>query len=179
MFRIETLNRTLGECLGYVGRRPRFSWQWAPDIVYFWRPITGTDFQIRSWGERVGKRWLLCQWVPPEQTRQEWAQIYKGTRPYPGEGQWRPHPESALEVGQLPDEQITTFYIWSLQGQMERAEMAPQQVLEQCEAEAQKEQDANEAEFRESVESWRPLSWTKDGAWEPGTRGGPVSFGGI
>jgi hypothetical protein len=157
---IDQLNRRLGDALGYVrsGTEPRFAWRWAPDLPY--------------WRSRLGKVWVLCQWQRPGMTEPEWKHHFGDRYPYPATGMYHAHPETALAPGELPSERLTQNYIWALDRQMSTS-LENQLVAVKNEVADQKERDY--VEWVDFVQDSNPAFSN----FEPGRRGGHVSFGGI
>lgn len=187
MTTVELLNRRFAESLGRPnGVDARFKWAFSPDVQYLYQPPGQKHYERRSWANRLGKVWMLCQWHPPTMSREQWAASCAGY-PYPEKGEYKPHPETALPAGVDPTEALTAGYIRSLGQQMEQAALAARDALagrvdattERCEREAQASVDAAEREFYEMVGDFEPLSWKTGDPYNPGDRGGPVSFGGV
>lgn len=194
---VKILNRRLGEALGRPnGNDPRFAWQRATELFYFVRRDMLDGWHRMCWADRIGPVWVLCRWTPPETTihgvtmeltREQWFQMFGGTRPYPAKGDYKPLCETALRRGLEPSAEATAFYIRTLREQIERGEQANKDnfagrkdaTTEQCEAEAQKEVDDAEERFMQQVADWQPASWRAGSPYNPGDRGGPVSFGGV
>lgn len=170
---VEILNRRFGETLGFPdGVHPRFAWMWSADVNRHFRPDPVSDFTRHCLAERIGKRWLLCQWRPTELTADQWWNTYRGRVPYPGKGEYKPHLETALPLGMEPTPELTYGYARTLREQMDRV-----YTESEFHDEAVRDQQRAETEFYESVADWEAPSFRH--GWEPGTRGGPVSFGGI
>lgn len=157
---IDQLNRRLGESLGYVrsGTEARFSWRWAPDLPY--------------WASRLGKVWVLCQWQKPGITEQQWHEHFRGRFPYPSNGMHHPHTETALPPGVLPTLELTQKYIWALDQQMSTS-----YTQHWCDVhnEVADDQERNYVEWVDKVQDSNPAFSNFD----PGNRGGHVSYGGI
>ena len=117
---IEILNSRLGERLGYRGTHPRFAWKYAPELFYFWRQNYLTGFVRQCWAQRLGKVWVLCQWRRPEMSQQQWWDSFHGEFPYPAQGMYYAHPETALAPGELPESEITQAHIHALTAQMSK-----------------------------------------------------------
>jgi hypothetical protein len=159
MKQIQQLNRRLGDALGYVlsGTEPRFCWKWAPDIPY--------------WASRLGKVWVLCQWQKPGMSEQEWNKQFQGRFPYPVNGMHHAHPETVLPPGQVPTPELTQNYIRALDQQMSKT-LVDQFCDVQNELAADKERD--DVEWVERVQDSNPAFSN----FNPGNRGGHVSYGG-
>jgi|SRR5581483_4652674 len=157
---VEQLNRRLGDALGYVcaGTKPRFSWQWAPDLPY--------------WRTRLGGVWVLCQWIRPLMSPEQWAREFDGRYPYPAEGMFHPHTETALSPGNVPDERLTQNYIRVIDLQMSTT-FAEQLIA--VEDDLARDKERNELEWVEYVQDQNPAFSNPS----PGSRGGHVSFGGF
>lgn len=188
MTHIDILNRRFGDRLGRPnGHDARFAWKFAPEVFYEFRPHGSSNFQRQCWADRIGPKWMLCQWRPTEISREAWLQSFQGRFPYPDGGEYKPHPETALPEGMLPTDELTAGYIASLLAQMEQAEMAlkdnfagrKDETTIRCEMEAQAAVDAKSREFEEQVADWEPWSWKLNEPHMPGDHDGPVSFGGI
>ncbi len=127
---IEQLNRRLAEGLGTLGGKPRFAWQYAPEVYYFFRPETALTFERHCWAEQLGAVWMLCQWQEPKWidhqgqahkiTPEGWYASFRGEFPYPNGGAYNAHPETALPYGMQPTGEGTAFYIRAIQEQMEK-----------------------------------------------------------
>jgi hypothetical protein len=181
---IELLNARFAERFGRPdGVHPRFAWKWAPDLVWYFRPNYLAGYMRRCWADRLGKVWLLCHWEPTTLTPQEWKFSFKGQYPYPAKGEYKPYPETALLPGMEPTGDSTAFYIHSIWGQLQRAEMANRggfdEHAEWSEKRAQSYRDEADRKIDESIGDFEPLSWKAGQPETPGTRGGCVSFGGI
>ncbi len=186
MDRIDQLNRRLGEGLGLVkgGSMPRFRWVFSPDSVYYMKSETSYDFERKCWADRIGKVWMLAQWRMPTWfnpktneakviTEQEWWNRFHGMMPYPNNGEYHPHPETALPPGSLPTLDITQNYIWALDQQQSRGFFGH---LDDVNVDLALEK----ARFRREV--WVPMVQNDAPAfnnWDSGRRGGHVSFGGL
>lgn len=157
---IEQLNRKLGDALGYVrgGSQPRFCWAWAPDLPY--------------WQTRLGKVWVLAQWQRPGMPQEEWRKHFGDRFPYPETGMHHAHPETALEPGQIPTEGLTQNYIWALDRQMSQTFG---QQLAAVNQEIEDDKDRDYVQWVEKVQDTNPAFSNFD----PGHRGGHVSYGGI
>jgi hypothetical protein len=156
----DCLNRKLGDALGRVrgGSEPRFCWCWAPDLLY--------------WRNRLGKVWVLCQWQLPSMTRHEWAREFEDRLPYPANGMYHAHAETALAPGRLPSEALTQNYIRALDQQMSTS--YGQQLISV--------QDDVEADQAQNYERWVEMVQDSNPAFSnfnSGARGGHVSFGGV
>jgi hypothetical protein len=188
MTHVEFLNRRFGEELGRPnGIDPRFAWKYAPEVYYYFRPHYAASFERRSWADRIGKRWMLCQWRPTELSREQWQQAFRGAYPYPEKGEYKAHPETALWPGMLPTSELTAGYIRTLKDQMLQAELAlkareagrQDELTIRLEKEAIAQIEAKRKEFYEMTADWEPLSWKLDEPHMPGDHDGPVCFGGL
>jgi hypothetical protein len=157
---IDQLNRRLGDSLGYIrsGTEPRFSWRWAPDLPY--------------WASRLGKVWVLCQWQKPGMTEQQWQRQFGGRFPYPVNGMHHAQPETALAPGRLPTAELTQNYIWALDRQMSTS--LTQQLCD-VHNEVADDQERDYVEWVDKVQDSAPAF----GNFDPGNRGGHVSYGGM
>lgn len=158
---VRSLNRRLGDALGYVrgGTQPRFQWMWAPDIPY--------------WSTRLGRVWVLCQWRRPGMSPADWdAQFGDRRIPYPAQGMHHAHPETALPPGEVPTIERTQFYIRMLDEQMS-ATFTDQLCAIQNEIAEDKQRD--DTEWVEYVQNTNPAFSN----FAPGARGGHVSYGGL
>lgn len=109
MTSIEQLNRRLGERLGTVrsGTLPRFKWMLATEDPY--------------WGEKLGPRWVMCQWQENAYSPAEWAQMFEGRRAYlPAFHQVQA--ETALAYGDVPDGPLTENLIQAIDKQLQTTE---------------------------------------------------------
>jgi hypothetical protein len=160
MTQIQQLNRRLGETLGYVrsGTEPRFCWKWAPDIPY--------------WSSRLGKVWVLCQWQKPGMSEADWNKQFGGRFPYPANGMHHAHPETALPAGEIPSAELTQNYIWALDRQMSESYARQLSAVNQ---EVEDDQERDYVEWVEKVQGSNPAFSNFD----PGKRGGHVSYGGV
>jgi hypothetical protein len=160
MTTIQQLNRRLGEALGYVrsGTEPRFCWKWAPSIPY--------------WSTRLGNVWVLCQWQRPGMTEADWTKQFRGRFPYPANGMHHAHPETALPPGEVPTAELTQNYIRALDQQMTQSFA---QQLSAVNQEMSDDQERDYVEWVDKVQDSNPAFSN----FEPGKRGGHVSYGGI
>lgn len=175
---IEIYNRRLAAGLGSLHGKPWFQWVWAPDQEYFLRaPGHQHESYTRfSWGDRIGKVWVLAEWGPPPMTREAWSASLGGQFPYPEHGRSIVHPETALPPGQRPDADVTQFYIARIDQQ---ASTSYENALRAINAGIEAEDNAVRREFMDYADDWFPAYWSsKGGAHTPGARGGHVSFGG-
>jgi hypothetical protein len=157
---IKALNQKLGDALGRVcsGTQPRFCWQWAPDLPY--------------WRTRLGAVWVLCQWHRPFFTEQEWQHQFRGRFPYPANGMYHAHPETALPPGRVPTFELTQNYIWALDRQLSTSFISQLCASENA---VQVEREQDYVEWVEQVQDSNPAFSN----FEPGKRGGHVSYGGV
>jgi hypothetical protein len=157
---IKALNQKLGDSLGYVrsGTQPRWAWKWAPDLPY--------------WRTRLGAVWVLCQWTSPFFTEQQWQQQFRGRYPYPAQGMYHAHPETVLSPGRVPTLELTQNYIWALDRQMSTSF-----TTQVCDSEnaVQAHRENDYIEWVDYVQDSNPAFSN----FEPGNRGGHVSYGGI
>lgn len=157
---VKALNQKLGDALGYVcsGTQPRFAWKWAPDLPY--------------WRSRLGKVFVLCQWMSPHFTEQQWVAQFQGRFPFPSNGMYHPHAETALSPGSIPTFHLTQNYIWALDRQMSTS-----LVSQVCDSEnaVKDEKDRDYREWVDFVQDTNPAFSNFD--W--GNRGGHVSYGGV
>ena len=165
MSAIATLNARLGERLGYRGNNPRFAWCYAPDLFYFWRPSYLTGFVRQCWAERLGRVWVLCQWRRPEMSRQEWWNSFNGEFPYPENGMYYAHPETALPAGMEPTSGITAEYTYSLERQIAKGYA---QHLRECQASADQQMQADEDQWMDYAADFQPAFDN----WNSGTKSG-------
>lgn len=187
MTTIDQLNKRLGDDLGRIGENPRFAWKFAPEIHYYTRDMTAIEYMRRSWADRIGQAWAICQFLLPSSfdpatgqvhviTKSDWWKSFRGEFPYPENGMYYAHPETALPVGQLPDAHETAVMIASIRAQMDK----PHEThLRECAEAAQQAQDDHQKEFFAEAENDFPAFWKNGAAHEPGKRGAHVSFGGI
>lgn len=185
---IKQLNERLGQALGFaIGSEPRFKWCYAPEVFYYTRTPTSIEFTQRCWAERIGKKWMLCQWSLPIAfdsatgqtfvlTEAQWYEKYQGQLPYPAKGTYAAQPETALPVGMLPDMGDTLGYIHSIRLQMSKDYATH---LRECEEEMAADRLENEKQFFAAADSDWPAFWKNGAGHEAGTRGAHVSFGGI
>jgi hypothetical protein len=160
MTQVQQLNRRLGDALGYVrgGTEPRFCWAWAPDLLY--------------WRSRLGKVWVLCQWQKPGMTPQQWRAVFGDRYPYPVNGMHHAQPETALPPGAIPTPELTQNYIWAIDRQMSTSF-----VQQFCDVnnEVADDKDRDYVDWVEKVQDSNPAFSN----FEPGKRGGHVSYGGV
>ncbi len=168
----DQLNRIFAERLGRPnGINARFAWMFAPDVPYIQK--TNTGFERKTWGARLGKRWMLCQWRPPDLTREQWATSFGVSFPYPEKGQYIAHSETALPFGKEPDLDLTAEYCRTLRQQMETSYA---EHLEASEALSRSYRDRAQQKMMEAAGDWEPLSWKAGQPETPATRGGCVSL---
>jgi hypothetical protein len=177
MTSVEQQNRKLAECLGSRGGQQWWKWAWAPDLTYFWRRSLDAAWERHCWAETLGKVWVLCQFRPPEISREEWNRGYKGELPYPERGRYYPHGETAIyPPGREPSMEDTVFYIRTLAEQDAKGEV---EHLNEAYARAQNAQDQVEKDFMYEAEEQFPAFWRNGQGHVPGTRGAHVSIGGV
>jgi hypothetical protein len=150
---VSQLNARIGERLGYRGNNPRFAWKYAPDLNYFWRESYLTGFRRQCWADQIGRVWVLCQYRRPEMTQQEWWASFHGEFPYPAQGMYYAHPETALYPGQMPTAEITAAHIHAICTQIEKSY---QQHRVECEASADKDMAESAREWDEFVADFNP-----------------------
>jgi hypothetical protein len=179
----DQLNHRFGTALGFHGIESRFAWKFSADVPFFLRRGLLHGWERHTWADRIGQRWMLCQLKAPEMSQTEWILSF-GTRPYPENGEYIPHAETALPPGMEPTVELTDGYIATIRKQMEQAEFAGKEnfagrkdpTTELCEAQAQKQVDDAEKEFMEKVADWEPLSWKLGEPHHPGDQDGAVAF---
>jgi hypothetical protein len=127
---IEALNRRFADALGYVGgTHPRWKWALSTECHYYIRDHAASSFKQYCWADRIGRRWLLCQWSVPtcydpasnstrELTESDWWVSFNGTVPFPKNGEYIAHAETALPPGREPTPEHTAYYIMTLDQQM-------------------------------------------------------------
>jgi hypothetical protein len=157
---VKALNQKLGDALGRVcsGTQPRFCWKWAPDLPY--------------WASRLGKVWVLCQWQKPFFSEQEWQQQFRGRFPYPSNGMYHAHPETVLAPGRVPTLELTQNYIWALDKQLSTSFISQLCASENA---VKDEREQDYVDWVDEVQDSNPAFSN----FEPGKRGGHVSYGGI
>ena len=171
----DQLNRIFAERLGRPnGINARFAWMYAPDVPY--NQKTPTGFERKTWGARLGKRWMLCQWRPPDLTREQWATSFGVSFPYPDKGQYIAHAETALPFGKEPDVELTVEYCHTLRQQMETTYA---DHLAQSEAASKYYQDMYDKQRDDFTADCEPLSWKVGSPETPCDRGGCISWGGV
>lgn len=171
---IKLLNDRLRERLGTRGGMPLFQWMWAPEVFYFYRPEYVQSFARQSWGERLGKVWVLCQFRSTTLTRQQWWECLRGEFAYPERGMYYAQPEIRMPIGMEPTDEATAIAIIGITEQMEKTE-AEQLAAVKEGVEQRKQRD--EEEWADSVNDLAPAfdnwhSGTKNGVefQVPGTR---------
>lgn len=184
--KIKQLNRRLAEGLGIIGGQPRFAWQFAPEVFYFYRPETAVAFERHCWADQLGKVWMLCQWQEPKWidhnghtqkiTPENWWATFHGEFPYPSRGAYNAHPETALAFGVEPTAENTAFYISGIREQMEKDHAA--HLAESLERQEQIKLE-HEKEFMAMADDSFPAFWANGQGHEAGKRGAHVSFGGV
>lgn len=183
---IEQLNRRLAEGLGTIGGQPRFAWRFSPEVHYFYRPETAVTFERHCWAAQLGKVWMLCQYQEPRWTDhlgqthritpEGWFASFQGSFPYPANGHYTAHPETARTDGSPPTAEATAFYIATIRAQMEKDHAA--HLAESLERQESIKLET-EKQFFAEAEEWFPYGWKGGQAHEPGTRGAHISFGGM
>ncbi len=187
MTTIDQLNKRLGDALGRTGEHPRFAWKFASEIHYYTRAATAVQFTSHAWSDRIGRVWVIAQFLLPTSfdpntgqtsviTRDQWWASFQGEFPYPDNGMYYAHPETSLAVGRLPDDDETAVMIASIRAQMEKTYDTH---LQECTEAAEKSQDEHKKEFFAEAEDSFPAFWRNGQGHEPGTRGAHVSFGGV
>lgn len=179
---IEILNRRLGDALGRCGMYPRFAWMLASEIFYYFREHAHERMERFCWADRIGPVWVLAQWRRPawidqnggthETTREQWWSSFNGQFPYPERGAYYAHPETALPPGVKPTAEMTAGYIHSLDRQM-AANYAEHK--RRIDGEIAADAERLDTEWVETVQNSNPAFSN----FEPGKRGGHVSFGGM
>jgi hypothetical protein len=107
---VNALNRWIGEETGLLWNgKPRFCWQWAPDMVY--------------WQTRLGKVWVMSYWGYPKWNELQWKEQFGDRVPYPEKGMYHALPETQLAIGRLPDFDLTQNYIWAMKVQMSTSQI--------------------------------------------------------
>jgi hypothetical protein len=173
MTHIDQLNRRLGDSLGYVGINPRFAWKKASECFYFMRTAPTSIKHTRfCWSDRIGNVWLIAQFRPPAMDEAAWAHTFNGEFPYPAQGQYYAHPETALPPGVEPTQEDTQAYIWSLTRQMDKSVAAHYREID---SEIQRDKARDYEQWVEKVQNMNPAFSN----WDSGKRGGHVSFGGV
>lgn len=186
MTTIEQLNKRLGDDLGRIGENPRFTWKLTSEIHYYTRTATAVSFERHSWAGRIGRVWVIAQFMVPTSfdpetghtsiiTEDQWWQSFRGGFPYPKDGMYYAHPETALAIGRVPDADETTIMIASIRAQMDKPY---DQHLFECTEAAAHSQDEHKKDFFAAAEEDFPAFWKNGQGHEPGTRGAHVSFGG-
>jgi hypothetical protein len=167
---VKQLNRKLSDALGQRYGHAWFCWKEASELKYPIR-FKGEVVQ-RSWASRLGKVWVLCQWRKPEMRPDQWQHAFKGLYPYPSNGMYYPHAETAEPPGALPTERTTYILIESI-----RRQIAKDRIQHRSETRSyvdKREQD----DYTEWVECVQDTN-TAFSNPNPGSRSGNVSFGGI
>jgi hypothetical protein len=183
---IEQLNRRLAEGLGMIGGQPRFAWRFSPEVFYYYRPPTALNFERQCWAEQLGKAWMLCQYQEPKWTDHDgqqhritpegWFNACLGEFPYPANGHYVAHPETARMDGSPPTAEATAFYIATIREQMEKDHAA--HLAESMERQAAIKLET-EKEFMAMADDSFPAFWKNGQGHEAGKRGAHVSFGGV
>ena len=182
---VALLNQRFAERLGRPdGVNPRFKWAWTPDVSYMVAPKNGDDYVRRTWADRIGHRWMLCQWAPTGKSVEQWFREFKGLYPYPGKGYYRPQPETALPHGVPPTLDLTVAYCNVLGQQLAQAEFAAKMheyglqdpTTEAVEKEAQDHRTQADERFMDMATDWQPASWRLNEPHMPGDRDGPVAY---
>jgi hypothetical protein len=187
MTTIDHLNKRLGDDLGRVGEASRFAWKFATEIHYYTRAETAIEFTRHAWSDRLGRVWVIAQFLLPTSfdpttgrtsiiTREQWWTSFHGEFPYPENGMYYAHPETALAIGRLPDEAETAVMSASIRAQMDKPHDAH---LRECAESATQAQEDHRAEFMAAAEDSFPAFWSNGQGHEAGKRGAHVSFGGF
>jgi hypothetical protein len=172
---IDKLNARLGERLGFCGRNPRFIWQNAKDVFYYYRDGPIAEMKQFCWASRLGPVWMLCQWRRPTWldrdgklhtiTRGDWWGMFHGSFPYPERGQYYAQPETTLAPGRLPDDYLTDAYIHYIDQQMTLNYAAHKR---QIDAEIAADEERRDSEWVACVQDTNPAFSN----FEPGTKCG-------
>jgi len=175
---IQLLNQRLATELGALHGHPWFQWAWAPDCTYYIRRLNAPheSYTQHSWGERLGKAWVLVEWGPPPMSRAAWWSSFNGQFPYPDKGRAIVHTETALAPGFLPDAEVTQYYIHRINSQFSKSYAS---TLNEINEGLQQDKDACRREFLDMADDSFPAFWKGGQGHEPGTRGAHVSFGGM
>lgn len=121
---LAVLNRRLADSLGWVGcSSPRYQWRPTWECFYYFRPPTSLSVTRYCWAERCGRGYVLCRWSLPEVfdgqsskvlTEAQWKEMFGGTIPYPGRGEYKALPETfTREV----TADLNQNYIWAIDRQ--------------------------------------------------------------
>jgi hypothetical protein len=99
----------------------------------------------------------------------EWVRRFEGRYPYPADGMYHPFSETAVR---LPTEELNQNYIRVIDMQMSRSF---QSHLSEVKTEVEKDREDDATRWTEYVQDMNPAFSN----FEPGKRGGFLSFGGI
>lgn len=136
-------NEYLARELGNEHGKPRYQWAWSEDLqmpmvmldeesktILDYHCFCGVNvavhsaackftvprkrWQMRKLAPNKHDQWILCRWMPPEASRDDWESMF-GTTPYPTEGHLVPvgDPEKciALAPGQVPYRQSSELIV--------------------------------------------------------------------
>ena len=181
MTSVDHCNRLLADRLGLLpDGKSRFAWVKASEARYFL--VRNGQLRIARWSERIGNVWVLCGWAEPmvydpaakKQApidRATWAKQSGGV-PYPTKGLWRAYPESACPPGMVPSVELTANYCAVIDRQLSRTF---EDELVDTDVELKLDADQADNEWVEFVQDSAPAFQN----FTPGSRSGPVSYGGI
>ena len=181
MTHIDQLNRHLGDALGPLpDGRPRFSWMKAHEARYF--VVIKGEVRVTDWSKRLGDVWVLCGWSEPTMfdpasrmqkpiTREQWTKMC-GAAPYPTKGMWRAYPETARAPSEMPTEKFSANCAWAIDKQMSTDFF---DHLNAIDVDLAMDAEQRDNEWVAEVQSSAPAFQN----FEPGARGGHVSYGGI
>lgn len=156
---VDTLNVRLGDRLGFINgtRSPKWKWMWAPEIRY--------------WATRLGRVWVIAQWIPPKMSSAEWNRQFQGTWPYSTKGMYHAMTETALPEGVLPTGDLTQEWIWHI---VRQGAKTPWEMYAEVMAGVEVMKERDEREWNEYTQDFVPAFDN----WAPGSRGYHVTFGG-
>lgn len=182
---VSVLNNRLADALGRVksGTLPRFAWIFSTELRWYYRDELSESFQPVCLADRIGRVWMMCEWRVPrgfdaragyeyELKPEHWFQMFRGSVPFPAGGEYAPYEETQLAPGQVPTAELTQNYIWAIDKQMspgyEGHLIARRADLEE-----------NRRQFDEAqLDEWLDAA-PAFGNYDPGKRGGFLSFGGV
>lgn len=186
---VQSLNRRLGDALGYRGNHPRFAWCWAPNQSRFVYDTDNRTLLKKSWasmpgpdGKELGRVWVLGEWR--ESTAFDHHGFADGLRiPFVRKFDYAPYFESAVLDGSEPTGEITRNYIWALDQQLQRSVEFDRNSFDNYMAEEKYTADRNSARHRadwqENAAAGYDANTGAFGNCIPGTAGGFLSFGGV
>jgi hypothetical protein len=124
-----------GDAFGMTPLGPRFQWMQGADNRLFYFLDNGMkeirldsgllimqrQYQRKTWADRIGPNtWVVASWTAPEMSFETWDSMFHGAVQYPDKGRFCPIPNSKMEPGDEPDEDITLLAIETIRRQLNK-----------------------------------------------------------